>query len=80
MPASHPIAIEELLDRCIDAQLAGADWRPAVPPNYPRRAELVSLMEFTEEVYPVFAAAKVSDRNPAKGTRRSARSSPDSDD
>lgn len=50
VPAACQITIEVHLDRCIDALVAGADWRAVIPPTCPHRAELIALMEVGERV------------------------------
>ena len=39
-----------LLDECIDALLAGADWQDVVPPNHAARAEIAELMRIAAEL------------------------------
>lgn len=39
-----------LLDECIDALLAGGDWRKVVPPTHTARAEIAQLMRVAAEL------------------------------
>ncbi len=50
MPPSDWPRVEDLLDRCIDALIVGADWRVVIPCDYPDRAELVRLMSVAEQL------------------------------
>ena len=58
MPADCQIAIEDHLDQCVDMLLAGAEWRPVIPPNCPHRAELIDLMQVAEQICKMFDSSE----------------------
>ena len=61
MPEAPSQEFEVLLDRCIDALLAGSDWRPLVAPDDPRRGELVALMQVAQEIRGALDVALLTD-------------------